>query len=553
MREIPNSIKEMLINDRAVFNVRVSFPNGEREDICNNMIVNGSLKFTETLCSQDVLKFGLCESPQIEFETVGVGNIKNKTIVVVYEVICSADVEGAEWRADIQKHVYTIPVGRFIVSECERQADMQHRRVVAYGGGSAVNWKMPNFEILKSETAGTTGYDVDILKIIATLFDMPTTELETLGMEAYKSEFSAIDAGTIYRYEFGLLRRTSPTFGQLPRGSIIKADFETIPTYKIVSAFDELRADIERLNPREDISERLSWLLSSTKRDAPYLLTMGNRSGHVIEKNKAIYIEPNYLYSTWYQTVISSTYSFYLKDTNRGTYKYYIFNDTFKAYLCETDLAGRMYRVTSANRDEFLNLDLREYLESELELTGKIARVNRENRLEIIDIKNQYLLKPSEELTPSEGLKPRGVIGGSIDKYMYSSLWYQENYSLPFGAVYCKYRNTDNEDAEERIYLEGFNDETDLATYQVYDITDNSNIKNTTHTQAEIIAILQNIAEAVEGVSYVPVELDAVALPYIEPGDTLEVLTENNDSISCIVFRRTLSGESYIKDYFTNK
>lgn len=550
MREIPNSIKEMLINDRAVFNVRVSFPNGEREDICNNMIVNGSLKFTETLCSQDVLKFGLCESPQIEFETVGVGNIKNKTIVVVYEVICSADVEGAEWRADIQKHVYTIPVGRFIVSECERQADMQHRRVVAYGGGSAVNWKMPNFEILKTRTAGG-GLDLDVLRIIATLFDMPTRELNTHTREMYITKFTIIEDNVLKDYEFGMMYIESPIFGTLDDGAIIKADFETIENSAIDRAFNELKAEIERLKPLEDVSEGLEWVYTSAKGRGKDLQLLGNRGG-IVEKNTPIYIAPNKGFSSWgYNTALGAGYCFYIK--YKSSYQYFIFNDTFKAYECITDIAGRKIKVTSANRDEFLNLDLREYLESELELTGKIARVNRENKLEIIDIKNQYLLKPSEELTPSEGLKPRGVIGGSIDKYMYSSLWYQENYSLPFGAVYCKYRNTDNEDAEEVLYLEGFSDETDLSTYQVYDITDNSNIKNTTHTQAEIIAILQNIAEAVEGVSYVPVELDTVALPYIEPGDTLEVLTENNDSISCIVFRRTLSGESYIKDYFTNK
>ena len=82
MISVPYKIKELYHQDHAYKNIRIHFPNGERSDICNDLIVKDSVSFTESLCSQNTLKFGLCESPIFECEVVGVGNIKGATIEV---------------------------------------------------------------------------------------------------------------------------------------------------------------------------------------------------------------------------------------------------------------------------------------------------------------------------------------------------------------------------------------------------------------------------------------------------------------------------------------
>lgn len=111
---IPKSIQDSMLADAVKYNIRLHFPNAERTDICNNQIVEGSAKFTESLCSQDSLKFGLCESPTFECETVGVGNIANREIDIIYEILCDANITGAEFKTDIQKFVFPIPMGRFL-------------------------------------------------------------------------------------------------------------------------------------------------------------------------------------------------------------------------------------------------------------------------------------------------------------------------------------------------------------------------------------------------------------------------------------------------------
>lgn len=139
MLSVPSEIKELLHQDTCEKNIRIHFPNGERSDICNDLIVMGSVSFKESLCSQNELKFGLCEASVFECETVGVGNIKGASIEVACEVVCPATVSGAEWKIDLQKYVYSIPYGAFTVAEAVRQADMQHRRIVAYGGTSQLS------------------------------------------------------------------------------------------------------------------------------------------------------------------------------------------------------------------------------------------------------------------------------------------------------------------------------------------------------------------------------------------------------------------------------
>ena len=80
MLNIPESVKTLFKRDGVRKNFRVHFPDGELADITNDNIVQESVKFTESLCSQDVLKFGLAEASVVEFETVGIPNMFGMTI-----------------------------------------------------------------------------------------------------------------------------------------------------------------------------------------------------------------------------------------------------------------------------------------------------------------------------------------------------------------------------------------------------------------------------------------------------------------------------------------
>lgn len=86
MLNIPEAIKTLYKQDSIRKNFRVHFPNGEMPDITNANIVSESVSFTESLCSQQYLKFGLTEASEIQFETVGIGNMLGMTIECYNEI-----------------------------------------------------------------------------------------------------------------------------------------------------------------------------------------------------------------------------------------------------------------------------------------------------------------------------------------------------------------------------------------------------------------------------------------------------------------------------------
>ena len=117
MLNIPSTIKDLFKIDSSRKNFRVHFPNGEYSDITNENVVTESVKFTESLCSQSVFKFGLAEASTLEFETVGIGNMYGMTIDASYEIDCTSlsdaqiqDIRDGTWEGTlIERNLFDEP------------------------------------------------------------------------------------------------------------------------------------------------------------------------------------------------------------------------------------------------------------------------------------------------------------------------------------------------------------------------------------------------------------------------------------------------------------
>lgn len=70
MIEVPQEVQEILKSDSTHKEFIVHFPNGECPDITNENIVSESVKFEESICSQQQFKYGLAEASCLEFEFV---------------------------------------------------------------------------------------------------------------------------------------------------------------------------------------------------------------------------------------------------------------------------------------------------------------------------------------------------------------------------------------------------------------------------------------------------------------------------------------------------
>ena len=121
---------------------------------------------------------------------------------------------------------------------------------------------------------------------------------------------------------------------------------------------------------------------------------------------------------------------------------------------------------------------------------------------------------------------------------------------MKYGAVKCQFKNTSNVDQEVTVYLNGFDESSNTSDYKIYRIDNNQIIRDYTWTQAQITTICSAIAANLQGVTYMPVDFVGRGLPYVEAGDTFEILTKSNDSITTIVLNRTITGEQTLTDSY---
>lgn len=163
MLNIPDSVKALFKQDGVYKNFRARFPNGELPDITNENIVQESVKFTESICSQDIFCFGLAEASCIEFETVGIENIYGYFIECGIEIDCSslsaaekASIAEGTWDGDPiynEEQVvsaFRVPYGVFRVESCPRDHQaLAHRNVTAYTLTISDDVPPPQFEQTK--------------------------------------------------------------------------------------------------------------------------------------------------------------------------------------------------------------------------------------------------------------------------------------------------------------------------------------------------------------------------------------------------------------------
>lgn len=140
MITIPDSIKRLLKQDNVLKNFRVTFPNGDREDIVNDQLIKESMKFDESLVSRVPVKFGLCEANVITFQCVGIENIKRRIIHVQMEIDISSlsaeeQAQYGQTSADVPFPYYVLHYGSFIVTSCERDSALNLRKIIGTSYG----------------------------------------------------------------------------------------------------------------------------------------------------------------------------------------------------------------------------------------------------------------------------------------------------------------------------------------------------------------------------------------------------------------------------------
>lgn len=143
MLEIDDKVKKLIESESIRKNIRITVIDGSVPDITNDDVVQSSVQFTESLCSKDEFKFGLCESSMMQFQTSVDVNLKGKEIDVALEVDATAlgTVPAGQifpvypdYVINDGKNDYPycrIPYGLFTVTSCSRDYATGLRKVEA--------------------------------------------------------------------------------------------------------------------------------------------------------------------------------------------------------------------------------------------------------------------------------------------------------------------------------------------------------------------------------------------------------------------------------------
>lgn len=576
MINVPQEIKDILHQDTCPKNIRIHFPNGERTDICNDLIVMDSVSFKESLCSQNSFMFGLAESPIFECEVAGVSNIKGATIEVSCEIYCPNTVSGAVWRVDIQQYVYPIPYGTFVVRSCERQADLLHRKILAYNGLAAENWSFSLNELFKLSVGSNS--DADEYKYkpfipfflyannvnVGYMFDKygpyTMTNSDSYLVKNDDMKFKLDDTDDYYTVELtvycknddlapaGLRDITVGDFS-IAEENYRKMAYNMKTTWHIPSGIadyfvSQAYGKLTVTNARDNLS---NYMLLSEYTLYPLRIHDVGKDGI-----KIVSSVPTSVYMSIYRhregvKTNYDNFTFVIRDASYCKYWNYGFKDEY-AYTQDFTLTFDNYK---ANDNKYytniLSTDIQKVIASYCEIMGRFGRFNNNGEFVLISAEELFGLTPSDTLYPNDNLKPLGVTGGSILPQDYQSCWYDDHYTLPYGKI-----ELDANNLTFNYWINGFDKNSSEDEYQIYRIKDNL-ILNSKEWQVSVInQILARIAESISNVIYMPVKLVSRGLPYVEPGDTFEVLTTSGDSITTIVLSRTLKGEMVLTDEYVS-
>jgi hypothetical protein len=544
-----------------------------------------SVSFKESLCSQNSFKFGLAESPIFECEVVGVSNIKGATIEVSCEVFCPSTVDGAVWQIDIQQWVYSIPYGTFVVQSADRQTNMNHRKIVCYNAVAANGWGLSKWEAAKGY-AGLLSSGVYLPKIVYWLMGNQIKLSESLFTKTTIPPWETYHSSTgYYLASRGGVKYTVRVTRYYKHWNF---DLHNTSGYYPSSqeVYDLLKFSCSSQQPLRIIREYTkgfenadSGLIKHLNTETGFNIAYTKKGGRYVYQNTNERY-PFYIYpwcDNFYQT--SGTYpgdldvyaptsvdiEYYVRNTTQ-----LIKTDTFSicdnpiceklALIDETlksltfpipEVAGTSY-IGKAYFVNYSDIDVNKLTNSFFEIIGKFGEFSRDGGIDIRDIKEVFHLLPNENLYPNNSLKPLGVNGGSIHPDDYQTCWYEEYYSLPYGMIRANYTDSNGNNAIYNYYLNGYDTSTDATSYQIYEMSDNYFLTKNRISDSLMDSICGLIEEAITDVTYMPVKLVGRGLPYVQPGDTFEVLTATNDSITTIVLSRTLKGEMVLTDEYVS-
>ena len=208
------------------------------------------------------------------------------------------------------------------------------------------------------------------------------------------------------------------------------------------------------------------------------------------------------------------------------------------------------FAITYDEVDSLPDVTLRDLQAALFEVACQYGQIDRVSDLFYGKELNNAWLYPANSLYPANTLYPGG--GGLVaergNKSAYSKLWTDSQGQQSFRNLNITYKGLDENQQEKTVTLTkviNANGTTD------YNMTDNWVFKNLVWTEQQISDYADAMIAKLQNVSWIPFEMWAAGLPYLETGDEIEI-TNSEGTYKSYVLQRVLSGIQNLQDTYIN-
>jgi hypothetical protein len=526
--------------------------------IFEDNIAEESLEITESLSSQDNLKYGLCEASICEFDVVNYSGIEVGDYI--YPKISLEGVQNSE-----------IPLGEYIVHSIATSYEgrLEKKHITAYDritklGGRATNWNTVymygvntynedgqytgrGFEYARQLYSSVFSalkffgvddirkYHVEVISQIESVnsnmwleWDDPNSDNK---YKLYWAEWTLTDPDTSARYFVD--------YRNVMESGVALTDKQVVATYMphYTDEVDSLGRGFGKgdILVEETLSGGYKHRFLADRGDA-FMLSSNCTEVMIRYPFVCKYVKPNDVpLDTW--ALISASHLYKITDP-----------------IELTNGAERLMYYNYGNRTIFpidTSATGRDVVRSILEVCGCLFSLNRENGTPKYLYAKKAGLYPSNTLYPSDELYPRA---GTSEVYPMARYWElkAEDYDVEsIGVIQIVKKDETNDTASCVWEYRG------SSAKSAYLIEDNiyycsNEMVYDYDLMGEVTSVLEDMFNHITNTHYTPYKASLIGLPWTEAGDRIALLTHTG-GFETFIFRRKIKGIDFLKDTYEAK
>ena len=260
-----------------------------------------------------------------------------------------------------------------------------------------------------------------------------------------------------------------------------------------------------------------------------------------------ISVDIRYACTQYPHTDLAGVYKFLGGNANRPGVQLYSVTDV------KPDLINASVRLAYYNYDtkEIFDSDsgitARDVIRSLMEINGCFLNSDRDGNLAFVYCSKGGLY-PSDTLYPSDDLYPEES-NLTLPTANYIKSDYADYATKIYGKIQIRKMSTSDNSLDNVVQWEYTGDTEHLNTYVIDDnvFYSGTNMVYNKDGMPEVETMLANMFNMIRGITYTPNITLATGLPWLEPGDSLNILTHNG-GYETFLFRRTMNGIQMLKD-----